>query len=335
MSIFNALTQYRDIPDIPIVEVLRGTTHDGPGMRATVFVKGCPLACRWCQNPEAISLEPEIWTEARNCIACGECVNTCTHGAPGFENGGIQIRRDICKSCGGCVEACPAQAITFTGACRTEDDLFREVLKDRHYYANSGGGVTVSGGEPLLYADFLTGFFMRLRKEGVHTALDTCGHGPAISLLRLLNHSDMLLYDIKLIDSEAHRQFTGVGNEIILGNLQAAADFIRQARDNKNREIQLWVRTPLIPNATADPENIGRIAWFIAKNVPDVLGRWELCAFNPACHSKYARLGQPWAYEGQPLLKKSFVNALRDVAVRGGVPEGLLAVTGIMEQDVM
>ena len=317
--------------EITLIELLRGTSHDGPGLRATVFVKGCPLSCNWCQNPEGIKLRQEIWWERRKCIGCGNCSGLCDNLHT--KDGAVNIKRDTCIACGGCVDDCPAQSLSFVGTKWTEDTLIREVLKDRHYYRQSGGGVTISGGEPLLYADFLESFLRRLRAEGIHIALDTCGHGTTEDLLRLMKYSDMLLYDIKLIDNEQHLKFTGKCNQLILDNLRAAAEYIRHTKKKEKREISLWIRTPLIPEATAVKDNIRGITEFIISDLSDVIQRYELCAFNSACSGKYHRLGQSWVYDGFPLMNQNFVNVLREEAIKCGIPEDILHVTGIMIKD--
>ena len=317
---------------IMTIEISRGTTHDGPGMRTTVFAKGCPLSCRWCQNPEGIRPTQEIWWEARKCIGCLECIGACENRALDANDGQIHINRKTCKACGSCVEACPSGALAYVGKEWTEDELVREVLKDRHYYSEFGGGVTVSGGEPLLYADFLEGFFKRLHLEGVHTALDTCGCISQKALLRVLKHADALLYDMKLFDSVRHKEFTGHGNERIIDNLLSAAALIRNTKNTGQQKPLLWIRTPLIPDATATRENISQIAEFIKEELLDIVDRWELCAFNTACISKYDHMGLSWFYEDVPLLRQDLIDELKEEAFAQGIPNDILLVTGMISQ---
>ncbi len=165
-----------------VIEISRGTTHDGPGSRTTVFLKGCPLRCLWCQNPEGMPAAQGVWWEARKCIRCLACVEACPSGALSAEEDGLHRDHAKCTVCGACVEACPAAAMTYTGVEWSLDALLKEVLKDRDYYQAFGGGVTVSGGEPLSQYKFVTRFFQRLHAEGVHTALDSCGLAPAAAL---------------------------------------------------------------------------------------------------------------------------------------------------------
>jgi pyruvate formate lyase activating enzyme len=208
-------------------------------------------------------------------------------------------------------------------------------MKDKPYYDEFGGGVTVSGGEPLLHAGLIAEFFAKLQSEGVRTALDTCGYAPPAALRRVLPAADAVLYDIKLMDAARHKELTGKDNTLILENLFAVAEYIRRARLEENREVLLWIRTPLIPGETATAGNIENIADFILSRVIDVTGRWELCAFNAACVSKYIKMQKPWPYEGASAaaMRQSAADALKNAALSRGFPEDKLIITGIILQD--
>jgi len=262
------------------VEVSRGTTHNGPGLRTTIFMKGCPLACRWCQNPESISASQEIWYEARKCIGCLDCISTCTNAALEAGDTGVIIHRGKCRGCGDCADACPAKALALTGTVWMVDELVHEVMKDASYYHEFGGGVTVSGGEPLIHADFLVEFFQKLRANGIHMALDTCGHTPSTTVMRVVSCVDAVLYDVKLMNPDKHKILTGRDNTLILSNLNMIAAYIRKTQKDTGSAMLLWIRTPLIPGDTATEETIGQIADYLAANISDVMERWELCAFN-------------------------------------------------------
>lgn len=313
-----------------VIEITRGTTHDGPGMRTTVFLKGCPLNCLWCQNPEGIKPGQDIWWEGRKCIRCLSCIAACAPGGLAEGENGIQRDRQKCTLCGECVEACPALAMTFTSKEWALEPLLHEVLKDREYYAAFGGGVTVSGGEPLSQARFVAAFFQRLRGSGVHTALDTCGLASRQAVEAVLPFADAVLFDIKLLDPRLHQQFTGQSNEIILGNLLYIADRARQANARQPGALRLWIRTPLIPGATATPENIAAISAFIRANLADVVERWELCAFNNACRAKYDKLGLAWTYDGVPLMDQDQVDQVRQAALAGGIAAHQLVISGLV-----
>jgi pyruvate formate lyase activating enzyme len=222
----------------------------------------------------------------------------------------------------------------FTGQEWSLDALVKEVLKDKEYYHVFGGGVTVSGGEPLNQYRFVSQFFQKLHEESVHTALDTCGLAPANSLASVLPHTDHVLFDIKIIDPEMHRQYTGQSNENILQNLLDIASTIRQENDRpgpgENDAKQLWIRTPLIPDATATPKNIRDIGRFIQEQLLDVVARWEMCAFNNACVQKYDKLGMPWSYADYPLMEQTFVDSLESVALSTGIPREKLVVSGLI-----
>jgi pyruvate formate lyase activating enzyme len=321
-----------------IFEIIRGTTHDGPGMRTTVFFKGCPLHCAWCQNPEGIKSGPGIWWDQRKCINCLTCLETCTHGAVFEDESGLHRDLSKCQLCGDCVEECPAQAMTFTNQEWTFDQLCTEVLKDKEYYRAFGGGVTVSGGEPLRQFPFVANFFKRLKEEGIHTALDTCGLASRAAFEAVLPYTDMVLFDIKLIDTELHQRFTGQPNEIILKNLLYIADTMRdvnQARTGSQAApMRLWIRTPLIPDATATDENLAAIGGFIRDNLPDLVERWELCTFNPACVSKYQKMDLTWVYADYPLMGESDVNRMKAAALSSGIASEKLVVSGLVAQQL-
>ncbi len=318
-----------------VFEVIRGSTHDGPGVRTTVFFKGCPLRCTWCQNPEGLTSAPEVWWEPRKCIGCRRCLDVCRSGALlEAREGGLRIERQHCACCGACVEECAPQALTFTSRARSLDSLLREALKDKAYYHAFGGGVTVSGGEPLSQYPFVAEFLRRLQEAEVHTALDTCGLAPASAFAAVLPYTDHILFDIKFVDSALHRTHVGQGNETIHANLALTADFIRQANreqtPDKTGDRRLWIRTPLIPGATATPENITAIGHFIHDHLEDVCERWELCAFNPACGNKHEKLGLAWPYAECPLMSEAEISTLAEAARATGAVPGRLVTSGLV-----
>ena len=312
------------------IDVIRGGAHDGPGLRTTVFLKGCSLSCRWCQNPEGIAATQEVWWESRKCIRCLACVEACPNTALSASDEGLQLDREKCVVCGACVPACPALAMTFTGHEWTLDALLKKVRKDQDYYQAFGGGVTVSGGEPLCQYPFVAEFLRRLQAVGVHTALDTCGHVTSDAFTAVLPHTDHVLFDLKLLDPIQHQECTGQTNQRILANLLAVANHIRNPTSPATK---LWIRTPLIPGATATAGNIAAIGRFIHEHLLDVVERWELCAFNSACHTKYEKLGCHWPYADRPLLTQRTVADLQDAALSAGIPAETLVVSGLIAKD--
>jgi len=288
-----------------IFNIQRFSTKDGPGIRTTAFFKGCPLRCAWCHNPEGISSQPElIWYEVR-CIGARDCLTACPTDALELTPQGMRIDRERCTACGACAEACPAGALEVVGREWTLEDLFGEVRKDEIFYDTSGGGVTLSGGEPMHQADFAPALARLCHEAGIHVVLDTCGAIPWERYERTLPWVDLVLYDLKIFDATRHRAATGAGNHLILENAR------RIAAAGK----PMWIRTPVIPGYTADADNIAAIGDFIAAELPTV-ERWDLLAYTHLGQPKYQRLGRPYALEGVPLLTRAEMDALYTVAAQ-------------------
>ena len=309
---------------LTVFNIQRMSTEDGPGLRTTVFVKGCSLECSWCHNPEGMSAKPQVVWHDSKCIRSRACDAVCPEGAILRAGEEIEIDRSICTLCGECVEGCPSGALELWGVCWSLDDLVREVAKDRSYFETSGGGVTVSGGEPALCKAFLAPFLERCRALGIHTALDTCGMCSPSALRELAAHADLVLFDLKEVDSERHARFTGQPNEKILANLVALAE---QARRDP-LPAELWIRTPLIPGATLTEENIRGLGAFIARELGDVVTRWELCAFNNLASDKYRRLGLRWEFEGVELMAEADLERFENVGRSSGVDPAIVVATG-------
>ncbi len=296
-----------------LFEIQKMSTEDGPGIRTTVFFKQCPLRCVWCHNPESISKQPQLEWFEHKCIGCKTCIEVCKLNALHFEEDGLHIDREKCTGCGECSEECPSTALHLFGIWWELEDLYHEVQKDKVYYTQSKGGITVSGGEPTLQSDFILRFLKKCKQNDISTALDTCGYASQKIYEKLLPFVDLVLLDIKEIDSEKHKKFTGVPNELILENAKFIANYVKEY--NKI----LWIRTPIIPNYTATENNIKGIGEFIVKSLKNIPERWDLLSFNNLCESKYQRLDMNWILNGTPLMKEEEIKFFYEVAKKTGV----------------
>ncbi len=247
--------------------------YDGPGTRTVVFFKGCNLRCKWCHNPESLSVKPQVMFYGEKCIGCGKCVSVCPNGAVNPATGGID--RDKCVSCLKCADTCYAEALVVAGEEVTVDYICRIVEEQRPYYGDSGG-VTFSGGEAMLQLDFLHELLQRCKGMGVHTAVDTAGNLPYSSFEKILDCTDLFLYDIKLADSDLHKQYTGVGNELILENL----------RKLKAAGKQIHIRIPFIKEVNGG--ELSSIADIVAEIAPQQV---QLIPYHTLGNSKYIALG--------------------------------------------
>ena len=252
--------------------------HDGPGIRTTVFMKGCPLRCEWCDNPESQNAFEEIMTRDIKCTQCGRCVEACSLGAITIDEGRRKIDRAKCNLCLECARACPNGAIVISGEYKSVEEVVEEVAKDSLFYRISGGGVTISGGEPLAQSEFVAQVLKGLKEKGIHTALDTTGCAPWEKMERVLEYVDLVLFDLKHVDPEIHRQRTGVGNELILRNLQKTA-----------YKTRTWVRVPVIPGFNESDSDIQRIADFCSTLPVEKL---SLLPYHGWAEAKYETLGR-------------------------------------------
>ncbi len=264
-----------------IFDIKRYAVHDGPGIRTTVFLKGCPLTCIWCHNPEAISLSPELVVHPEKCIICGACLEQCPLKAHETTVNGERIfHRERCEACGKCVEVCYAEALTMYGKNVSVEEVMDEIRKDAEFYRNSGGGVTVSGGEPLVQHQFIMELLKQCKQEGFHTALDTCGYARWEALESCLPYLDLVLYDLKHIDAILHKNYTGVPNTRILVNLRKLDHYA----------VPIEIRIPVVPGINDSREVIEDIARFLQpmKNINGV----RLLPFHRYADSKYMHLGR-------------------------------------------
>ena len=291
-----------------VFNIQRFSTEDGPGIRTTVFVKGCPLRCIWCHNPEGISFNPElVWYDVR-CIGARDCLRACPKDALVLTPEGMAIKRDSCDCCGLCEEACPAAAIEVVGKEYTVEEVLDVVERDKVFYETSGGGVTIGGGEPAAQYEFSVDLMVRCRDKGIHSAVDTCGHVSEDKIGGLVEAADLVLYDIKLMNEERHRELTGVGVKRILDSARMISEMGKP----------MWIRTPIIPGCTDSSENIREISRFIAKDLTTV-ERYDLLAFNNTCVPKYRRLDREFPLKDAELVTKEVMETLAEVARREGV----------------
>lgn len=259
-----------------IFDIQRFSVHDGPGIRTTVFMKGCPLRCKWCHNPEGLQVKLQIKYMEEKCISCGNC-RVCQNNCHVL-NDLHRYNRDNCDACGECVKVCPSEALTVCGMEMVPEKVLQKVMEDIDFYGDDGG-VTFSGGEALLQASFVAECLKLCKMKGLHTAVDTCGHIPYEEIEKTLPYCDLYLYDIKAFDSDVHKKYTGVGNELILENLTKL--------DKEGKEI--WIRIPVVNRVNNTTEHMEKIADFIGKlgNVTQV----TLMPYHSLGKSKYETLG--------------------------------------------
>lgn len=295
-----------------IFDIKRFAVHDGPGIRTTVFLKGCPLQCLWCHNPEGISREPQLVFTPQKCIGCGHCVEVCPEKAHRFVNGQHLIIRERCVVCGTCVEGCYAGALQLAGRQATVEEVMGEVLRDRSFYEASNGGMTLSGGEPLAQYYFSRALLRAATAEGLHTALDTSGFAPWRRLEGLLRHTDLLLYDLKHMDRERHIALTGMSNGLILDNLRRL--------DAAGKVI--WVRLPLIPGQNDEESNYHALGQFLSglKHIE----RIEILRYHRLAESKYQRLGRAYPLQGLEPPTEERAESRRQILLSYGLSQTIV-----------
>ena len=293
-----------------ITEIERFALSDGPGIRTAVFFKGCNMQCRWCHNPETIKAGKDLLYYASKCIGCYKCVYACPSKAQKRINNVHIYYPNICVKCGKCAALCYAGAMALCGKKYTVDDVMREIVQDKAYYVSSGGGVTLTGGEVLCQPDFVKELTDACHKENISVGIETNLNFPWESIKSVIDAVDLVMCDIKLIDSDEHKKWTGVGNEAILENVR------RIAQTGK----PFIVRTPLIPGATDSDENIGGIAKFLADvDESGTMMYYELLNFNPLGATKYAALSRKNEFADAKPLPKTRVRELKSIAEATGV----------------
>ncbi len=266
-----------------IFDIKRYSINDGPGIRLTVFFKGCSLRCRWCHNPESLLPQRQKLYSRDKCIACRACVDACPQQACSLDDEGLVTDASLCQSCGNCAKVCPTLATEMTGRFYPQDELLAIIEKEVPFFDQSGGGVTFSGGEPLLHMPLLLDLLTACGERHIHRAVDTSGYGRSEDLLNVATQAELILFDLKLMDARRHKKFTGVDNQLILGNLSLLAA----------TGAAIEIRVPLIVGVNDDAQNLHQLAEFVAR-LPGQRPRVSLLPFHNVALHKYVKLGQKY-----------------------------------------
>lgn len=268
-----------------VFDIERYAIHDGPGIRTTVFLKGCPLTCLWCHNPEGKSGKPELLWSQERCIGCKTCQHSCTQGAITLSDR-VRIEKKKCNLCRACVNNCPSQALEIAGREMAVEDVMKEIEKDILFYDESQGGVTFSGGEPFMQPDFLSELLKMCKKQEIHTAVDTCGYAPTTVIEAISHYVDLFLYDLKTMDDDVHKKYTGVSNALILENVK---------RLSATKKI--IVRYPVIPDVNDDEKTAAQLGEFVASlKIRDI----SLLPYHRGGDEKARKLGIESPFVTQP-----------------------------------
>ena len=275
------------------------TTHNGPGLRTLILFKGCPLHCLWCSTPESQKSEPEIAVYPSKCILCGQCISSCSQQAININNETLNIERSLCDACGKCAQECYTGAIQILGQPMSVEELLEEVKKDSVIYRQSHGGVTISGGEPLLNPTFASQLLKAFKEEDINVGVDTCGYVPWAYIEPLLPYIDFFLWDIKHMDPEKHRELSGASNELILNN----------ARSVSERNVPLYIRVPVIPDYNDSEENIRAVCEFSQglRSAVEV----DLIPLHHLGEARYRSLDRPYPVANIPIVPDGILRTIK------------------------
>jgi pyruvate formate lyase activating enzyme len=290
-----------------VLEITRMTVHNGPGIRTLISFKGCPLQCIWCSTPESRRETQEIGFYPDKCIFCGDCVAICPTQALSVGESSVILDRGLCDDCGVCVNACHSRALKTLGRGYTVDELVREILKDAVMYKHSGGGVTLSGGEPFLRTEFLLSLLKDLTREDINIGIDTCGFTPRENIQSVLPYVDFFLWDIKHMDDATHKQLTGVSNRLIIDNLRVVSE----------KGIPVYIRIPLIPEYNDADENLRAVCKFV-QTLPSLV-EIDLLPLHHLGRARYQALGWEYPIEDLPLYQESTLNEMKSLVESFGL----------------
>jgi pyruvate formate lyase activating enzyme len=290
-----------------VLSISRMTVHNGPGIRTTIMFKGCPLRCLWCSTPESQELEPEIAFYPNKCIKCDQCIPVCPLKAISVDNEIIKIDRSVCNNCGKCVQVCNAEALKLLGTPMSVQEIVDEVKKDIILYRRSNGGVTLSGGEPLLYPKFTRELLKAFKGEGINIGVDTCGYVPWAKLEPMLPFIDFFLWDIKHMDPQIHKKITGVSNRLILSNCRRVSE----------RKIPLYIRVPFIPGYNNLEKNIRATCEF-AKSLSSIV-QVDLLPFHLLGKARYDSLDRDYPLIGTHLVSEDAMQQMKKLVESYGL----------------
>ena len=289
-----------------VFNIQKFSIHDGPGVRTTVFLKGCPLSCKWCANPESQSGKVQMMYDREKCLGCRSCVNICSENALSMTDGRIKVEHDRCTGCLECEKACPGRALSHEGERKTVKEVYDVCMQDAVFYEESGGGVTISGGEGMMQPEFVEALIGMLKESGIHTAIETTGCVGREVFQKLAPKFDLLLFDVKHYDSQKHKEGTGVGNELIKENLKWAVE----------QGLELLPRLPVIPGFNAELEDAAGIAALLKELG---LKRCQLLPFHQMGERKYEFLNREYSMSGLPMLHREELEEYREVFLEMGI----------------
>jgi pyruvate formate lyase activating enzyme len=283
-----------------IFNIQKYSIHDGPGIRTTIFVKGCPLRCKWCANPESINPIPEIFFRREKCDQCAKCLDVCNSNAIIIDGESIEIDTSKCDLCLKCEAICSSGAISCTGRKVSVDEVIFEAMQDEVFYNNSGGGITISGGEPLFQPDFTIKLLKEFKDKAIHTTIDTTGYASWEVIDKILNYTDLILYDIKHLDPRQHFKFTGVYNEMILSNLEKIL----------KKRARIWIRVPVIPEFNDSKDYMQKLAKYLEEKP---IEKVSLLPYHEWGKHKYKYLGRVYPFRNAQFIDQEVIKEFKNI----------------------